>query len=391
MDCSRITPRPPIRVEIENGDKGRLKVVWDDTESQFYPYQIDAETVEAEANKIRKKLAALVRASMEEPLAPYGPLIKDIARAGKDLYDALFTDAGPSEQDVRKVLRWFDGLRSPHRIFFRVDGFIHIPWHLIYDADPEQLPEDEAEDLSVYKSFWCLKYLVSCMYSGITPQSESADVTSFRLLPVLHKAVYELASKHLPEEEKKELLNLFKEFGMEIFSRKSLIDAWTSVGNLNRVLFFFCHANGTTLALSESEEDPISLVEFKKKLRFVEGATNAVSLTFLNGCSTAAGKATQGFIEATSRPGHCGFIGTETEIPNVYALRFGTAFLRCLGQTGWSLFEVMDAMRHLHWPLSLIYGLYAHAGFKVTRNSEATIWTTRPANFSRGPIGAEPL
>jgi hypothetical protein len=389
MTYNRVNPRPLIRVDIRSGDKGRLKVVWDDGERRYDPYQIDEDMVVQEASVIRRKLSALVRVSMTDPPGQYGPLIKDIARAGKELYDALFFDAGPSEQDVEVVRDWFSGLQGSRRVSFVVDGFIHVPWHLIYDGDPEQLPDDEAAP-DTYESFWCLKYLVSCMYRGNTPYSDSdvRNPSKFRLLPVLHKDAFEVALAYMPVDEQQALSGLFNQFGKAIHGRRELIDAWQLAGNLNRILFFFCHANGTTLALNQ--DDAISVNDFKKRFAFSKAGKGAVALTFLNGCSTAVGLETQGFIEATSRPGHCGFVGTETEIPNVYALRYGNAFLQCLLETGWPLVEVMDAMRRLHWPLSLIYGLYGYAGFKIDRQPEATVWPIGP-NFSRGPIGAAPL
>src|SRR6266508_2535427 len=386
MTYNRMKPRPLIRVDIRSGDPGRLKVIWDDGERRYDPYQIDTDMVVQEAGAIRRKLSALIRTSMTDPPGQYGPLIKDIARAGRELYDALFYDAGPSEQDVEVVRNWFNGLQGPHRLSFVVDGYIHVPWHLIYEGAPEQLPDVEA-DPAAYESFWCQKYLVSCIYRGNTPHSDSdaRGPGRFRLLPVLHKEIFELARAHMPADEQQALTELFNQFGKAIHDRRELIDAWQAAGNVNRMLFFFCHANGTTLALNP--DDAISINDFKKRFAFSKAGASAVALTFLNGCSTAVGQETQGFIEATSRPGHCGFVGTETEVPNVYALRFGTAFLQCLLETGWPLVEVMDAMRRLHWPLSIVYGLYGYAGFKIHREPEATAWPIGP-NFSRGPIGA---
>lgn len=396
MPFSALAQRPHIRVEIKNGDDGRFKVVWDDTENPpFDSYNIDIETIVRDAAVVREKLDLLVNTLMADPQARYGVLLKNLARAGHELYKDIFLDAGKSVQDVAIVQDWFEdkSKTEPLRLTFIVDGYVHVPWGLIFDSDPDQIP-DFAEDIESYKDFWCLKYLATCNYKGLDPftAGKGHNQNEFRLVPVVHQAEYELSRWKADDPEGLAFDKVVAEFGGPISDLKSLAKAWSISFNANKILFFYCHADGSNLAISKTES--ISTDQIKKQLRFPRGQriTSAV-FTFLNGCSTAVGKEkSQGFIEATTREGFCGFIGTETDIPNVYALRFGAAFLAGMLQTGWTVLDLMDAMRRSHWPLSLLYQIYGSPKFRVARQPAAAMWPQESIpNFSLGPIGAKPI
>ena len=112
-------------------------------------------------------------------------------------------------------------------------------------------------------------------------------------------------------------------------------------------------------------------------------------IVFLNGCHTAVGDPGGGFLEATGGSGFCGFIGTETGIPDVFALRFGSAFL-CQILRGGTVTEVMSALRAAHWPLSLVYGTYC-AEIQLTPNAGVTKikLPVEPSNFATCGVGAD--
>jgi hypothetical protein len=312
-------------------------------------------------------------------------ILRDLAFEGRGLYRALFRSIDEYNTIPLAVQKWLSDIGEPCRIDVTVDGFIHVPWGLIFEGDPSQLPANaEGVYVTGYDGFWCLKYLLACMYHRITPR---AGRRTFRLFPVFHEKEFSVASKQIPPDELTALNNLFGAYGKALHDRRDLLDAWRSAGDSNRILFFYCHANGRMLALNES--DLISTYDFQGDLDYANDAPNAIALTFLNGCSTAVVEERKGFLEATSQRGFCGFIGTETKVPNVYALRFGAALVQCFLESGWSLVDVMDAMRRLHWPLSLVYGLYGYSELRAARDPEAAQWPPSAIpNFSLGPMGA---
>jgi hypothetical protein len=101
------------------------------------------------------------------------------------------------------------------------------------------------------------------------------------------------------------------------------------------MLYFLCHADGERLALGA--ENLITLNDFRK-IKPNRLDHHAGCLVFINGCETAVGAADGGFLKATCRPGFYGFIGTETKVPDLVALRFGVEFLREFLSSGTALF-----------------------------------------------------
>jgi hypothetical protein len=394
MEFEALKHRDLIRVWIKNGKKGFFKVTWDDNVNPpFGPYFIDKDAVTANAADIRTKLEALVDEAINDPEAILGPLLKDLAKAGRELYDTLFGKDPDHPGRALMIKRWLEGKPQPLRLNFIVDGYVHIPWSLIFGGDHDRIPNDSV-DIAHFSDFWCLKYLLTCTYKGLDPitAENGQNANAFRLLPILHQSEIELSQKSVPPSETEDFNGIIKRFGFgkeKISSLEALSKAWTKSLGLNKILFFYCHAHGTRLEISESES--IEPYQFKSKLQFPDDhRVNCAALTFLNGCSTAVGDDAKGFIEATTREGFCGFIGTETDIPNVYALRFGAAFIKCMLETGWSVLDVVDAMRRAHWPLSLLYQIYGSPTFRVAREP-ATRWSAPLVNFSRGPIGEKQI
>ena len=380
--------RTAIRVWIKKADGGQFKVVWDDIEStNLAPYNINEEAVIADATAVREKLDRLVDAIMADQAAPLGPLLKDVARAGRELYDDLFMDEGEAAVKARE---WFEEQNQPIRLTFVVDTYVHVPWGLIFDGNPDDIPEGST-DMADYSDFWCIKYLVSCAYKNLDPTTVAniKRQREFRLLPIVHPDEFNASRLYVSAEEAEVVEKILTRFNA-ISDIRGLVRAWTDALGVNKILFFYCHGNGTRLAISSTES--ISSYELMKKLRFPSRQrVKCAALTFLNGCSTAVGEDKKGFIEAMTREGFCGFIGTEADIPNVYALRFGVAFLHCMLETGWSVLDVVDTMRRAHWPLSLLYQIYGSPSFRIHRETVAGTAPIQTFNFSRGPIGARPI
>src|SRR5204863_10056483 len=117
-------------------------------------------------------------------------------------------------------------------------------------------------------------------------------------------------------------------------------------------------------------------------------------VVFLNGCSTATGHPDGAFLEATGQPGMCGFIGTETVVPDVFALRFSLSFLSQFLQGGRSVSDIMHELWVRHFPLSLVYSIYTYPLLQVERQAAVQPAPATPQddeNFSFGTLGSATL
>jgi hypothetical protein len=113
-------------------------------------------------------------------------------------------------------------------------------------------------------------------------------------------------------------------------------------------------------------------------------------LVFLNGCHTAIGSAKEGgFLQATAYGGFCGFVGTEAEVPDVFALRFANAFLSQLLYTGSRAIDAMNKTRRDYWPLSLVYNLSCHPDFRFNPRGVTPPDLLPPPDFSKDAIGSD--
>ena len=375
-----------LKVRIAYADDHKRTVVWQDPECDWFSYEVDLDLLVEKAREIRNCLNDFVVQCMKPNGATHcGAELKALAKAGYDLYQALFYNDGTGRNPT-EIKEW---LRKQEncRINFTVIDRIHIPWGLIFDRDPETLNGQEKDTgIDIYRDFWCIKYQLSSMYSRLCP-TRSRSFTSIRLVSVLNQNVFDKVLPHLGDNEKKILDWLNTQYGPSLFGSKELIEKWKSEGEDVDILLFYCHADGTALSLSHN--DRLSMHDFKLKLqKQVKTGDTPACLVFLNGCSTAVGEDSGGFLDATSKPGFCGFIGTETSVPDVFAMRYGLTFIFELLNSGKPVYQIANELRVAHWPVSLVYGTYCYPPLQILRSQEPIFPPPMLTNFSTLQLGS---
>lgn len=361
-----------IRIDVkEVEDRRELKVVWND-ELPWPAYTIYRPAVERSAREIRRSLRELMSAGLNKTLAleRSGRLLKDLARQGAELYQALMTPAGEAAVHPKEIRSYYEQLQEPYALRFCVSNGVFVPWGLVYGANPEALAEDPAEvSADTYSAFWCLSRKLATVYERLPPDSvgRGQDASSLGMLSVVHPNAFEAAKKLLPAEAERDFVDwLQNRFGGPIVTGRDLKRVWREAGSDTGLLYFYCHANASTLALSEEEK--IEAAELFLTLAGAERprpSGRCGCLVLMNGCSTAVGDPASDFLLSTSQAGMCGFVGTETEVPDVFALRFSLSLLELLFREGLTLGDAMQSLYKAHFPLSLLYGLYAHPGFRM--------------------------
>ena len=356
-----------IRVDVKPQGDRELKIVWND--DQPWPaYSIPRTAIDAAARRIRRALAVMVDAALAGTLATSADVVKDLACAGSALYETLFaaTDRG----DVaRRVRSYYENAES-FRLRFSVETSVFVPWGLVYPARTEEvenlpLPADITKP-GDYDRFWCLSRELATVYDRIPPDAVGRDFNSAGLgiMRVLHSEAFETATHQLGRAPEGQLLAWLDRAAPPITTRKDLRHAWKTRGGTTGLLYFYCHANATKLALSEEEK--IESAELLVTLSGAPRTPNTPScLLMINGCSTAVGDAKGDFMAAASQEGLCGFIGSETDVPDLFAMRFSLALLNLLFREQLSVGSAMHRLYRRHFPLSLVYGLYAHPDFQM--------------------------
>jgi hypothetical protein len=396
-----LPPKPDYSVNIESVEPAYFKIVWAHG-LRYRSYLIDKGDIETISSDIRAQLGSLVSNALIRDKAMANndsikitaadaaerDIMQELTRQCSELFTALFTCAPGSDADQSYVNIIRDQIRSessPKSICFLVKARIYVPWGLLYDGSPtiNAKPTDPDD----FSGLWCLRHRVSVVFDTLASPNDfviTYDSKSFHFLTAGDNSEFrkaKLALKRSPAERSL-MARLLKKYGRPAISSHDLISTWNDVEQRLGLLYLFCHADARTVGFSV--DDTMSVIAFKNTL--VKSTTSPRCLVFLNGCFTANPDAKGTFLEATGRDGFCGYIGAETEVPALFAFRFGLAFQRLLFQ-GHEVAEIMAHLLRKHWPLSLVYGLYAFPHLSITPNSDVGCPPLPDVNYSNGPLG----
>lgn len=379
-----------IRVDVKPHSDRELKIVWNDDQA-WPPYNISRTAVVNASARIRKVLEALVSAALDGKVAASGEILKKLARAGSFLYETLF--AATEGVQVAQRVRNYYANDQPFLLRFSVETSVFAPWGLVFPAPLEEVEKlPVPADLSVpgpYDAFWCMSRGLATVYDRI-PQDAAGrqDTTALGLMRVINRETFDTVKASVASAPELRLLQWLDGIAPPIMTARELQAAWKGVGAKTGLLYFYCHANATKLELGPAEQlDSSDLLVYLSASR--RDPSTSGCLLVINGCSTAVGDPRGDFMVAASQEGLCGFVGTETDVPDVFALRFSLALFDLLFRQGLRISDAMSQLYRSHFPLSLLYGLYAHPDFKMQKEglSEALELT----NLSFGPVGSGQL
>ncbi|WP_354124931.1 hypothetical protein [Bradyrhizobium sp. LA6.10] len=340
------------------------------------------------AADIRKVLLELVNHCLKDKAETAAPILKQLARKGNALYKTLFLRM-EGDEDAAGVKKYYASLGEPFRIEFRVADSVLVPWGLMYSGDPELLPDDwrgieQTAWWHTYHQFWCFAHDTTVRYIGIKP-SQVGDASSLGMLRVAHPSVFGKAKDTISSEVEKSFSAWLDErYGMPINTEQALKDSWQERASQIGLLYFYCHATPNQLAIGT--DDTINASGLFLILADTKRDNETGCLVFINGCRTAAADPGGTFLLPASVTGHVGFVGTETDVPDVFALRFSTSLLHLLFKDGKTLGEAMSRLYRDHFPLSLVYGIYAHPNFRMCQDGAPSL--SKQTNFSDDVVGS---
>jgi hypothetical protein len=382
-----------VRVDVKAHGDRELKIVWNDA-PPWPAYNISRSAVEAATRRIRDVLRDLVQAALGGKLGASGEILKDLARAGSLLYETLFAATEHKEYATRVHRYYSNPEGEPFRLRFSVETSVFVPWGLVFPAtadEVEALPvlADIAEP-GPYAKFWCMGRELATIYDRIPQDAAGRGYKSSHLgvMRVVNRQAFDEVKPHIASASEVELLAWLEATAPPILTAKDLRLAWKGSGATTGLLYFYCHANATKLALSDQEHiessDLLVTLSGPPRERSISGC-----LLVINGCSTAVGDPKGDFMVAASQEGLCGFVGTEADVPDVFALRFSLALLDLLFREGVTVAAAMLRLYQSHFPLSLLYGLYAHPEFSMPKTGTPKL--VEVPNLSLQPVGTRRL
>lgn len=379
-----------LNVSPEQGDE--YKLVWGCGAGELRPYAVSGERVRRASEDVRRVLNSITDryrsweiAGKEGPF-DYAPLLSELAYAGENLCEALFTATSGNQISALEARTFISAsLEETIPLTIFVSGTpLHVPWGFVFRGDATDLPAARGEAAD-FRDFWTSLFNISVSFSrtslfGLKKPSQD----SFYLVHALHDKNFSSATSALSADQQKfvtEIINLeLGNFTDWISCRKKWRESQDEQRILeqqdpNSIIYIFGHSDGKIISLSEDASDSRYIIDsngfsatFKKSPR-----SGSSTICFINGCRTGGGYLGDGFITVTAMHGFQGFIGSEAELSSTFAARFGAEFMRRMCLDGYS---VEEAFAELRWqpeffPLSLLYSCYAEPQFRVRARAGA--------------------
>ena len=359
-----------IQLQVTGDVEGSWHLTWQDPQWRDRHYHVDAAVLEDSAKDVRTALQDLVDDARNK--LRLGKALKKLAKAGSMLQKAIFLTRDKGFADAVYIRDVHLPSRTDWTLLISVNQRVYIPWGLAYDGDPDALPDDpNAITPELYAGFWALKYHICTLHEIIDPSGVRKPRANdeVQMLTVVNRPIWDTAVKNIPHTEVAMFNGTLARSEPPIASSEEFFKTFKKLYRGIDLLYVYCHANGTKLALGGDDE--ISVTKFQMNLYFDDREPHPPCLVFLNGCQTAIGAEKGGFMKATGGPGFCGFIGTEAKVPDLFALRFAARFFSLLLYEELTVGEIMDKLRNEHFPLCLVYSTCCHPLFKIKRITPA--------------------
>ena len=376
-----------LRISSEGDD--RLKLIWtlpDEGDTWEPPsYSIDAGLLLQAANAVRKQLKVIAHATGPFGAAEFAPLLQNLAQRGEELFLQLMPDMGNGgASDLQQRLEQVAQSAKPDRHDFKIileTEKLFVPWGFVFSGRRNDLPRTPTLSLADMKGFWLFHFNISIAHSSTSRLPLKRKSVACKLF-ALHADMFNGARELLKIDDEKcwdRLEKLLAGKMAPTMDWESFEAAWKEVrDDYDSVLYLFGHSDGQRIQLrdkdgGDEEDDPKFDLLAASLKRFRKRPSDSVSIFLLNGCCTAAPHPdseevpiSANFLKETRQPGYFGFVGTEAQVSNVFACRYGTEFLWRLCREGRSVGETFDELLQdgKLFPQNLLYSCYADRKFR---------------------------
>jgi hypothetical protein len=356
-----------LTLKVTAQDTNKLKLSWSADNWLAEPYLVGRNLVESAAAGVRATLNEITDHYMRAPEPDYRPFLPRLAEAGAILSDVLFSVQGGGGDGADQAKEVIAAMQPRERMTVYSDASAHVPWNFVYrGADVDRL-RDASGTIDDFRDFWSSVFSINTRFNRTEFMADRPRArANFRVLYILHKDQLNKAKEHLESDEAACLDKLLRYEVGEAIDWETSFRKWSQIEQNDSVVYVFGHSDGHRIALDDGNDPKYQLDAARILHRFKKKkGTPSATIWFVNGCRSGAGDMDNGFLAVTSSPGCHGFIGTEAQVPNDFATRYGIAFMHHLCEDGWCVQDTYDALRERLFPLSLIYSSFAHARFRI--------------------------
>lgn len=379
-----------FELRVEGGSEdSRLKLVWTATGPEVswpaQPYEISRGSLQQASEMVRGVLRQLAMIPDPSPEDQYQTILRELFARSGALCDNLFSaaDGGqPIADDARELLRTARSevaadSAPPSLEIILCDETVHVPWGFVLDQEASDLPAKFKQSVEDLASFWLVCFKLGVRFQGGRSRLPKPGCSGCRSLYALHEDLFTRARAALRKYHAELDHRLDELLGGDTLTATTWTDCqrhWKQIAEeYDSIVYMFGHSDGERIILADGSETVDAVLpasSFSTSFR-KRSDTRSASVCILNGCRTAAPSASQpwpaSFLSSTRRPGFFGFVGTETEVPNDFASRYGVKLLWRLCREGQSLGDAFDALRREAdlFPLNLLYTCFANRNFRL--------------------------
>lgn len=380
-----------LRAEVEEND---LNCVWSGDDFWDLPaYHAPLGLIRQTSEAIRELLGVITDEYIRNTLNHRERLV-DVAKLGKELATHLFTSLEDSAipETVKSVMVGAVNPSSADRkAKLRItvaDSALQIPWGFVFLGELPSFKARLTADLSLASLFglWAASFEITARYSvgsvGRLPAMPRTE-PAFCPLFILHEDLFSKAAAHSGHIEELNWFKTLRDHGRVVVDWESCEEQWSAIAQNDSLVYIYGHSDGKAIYLQDNPNDQSKYVLRSGAFGsvFERSDKRPVSICILNGCRTLApsdttdvGRFDQSFLLGTHRNGFCGFIGTEAEVANDVAMKYGLSLLRRVCIDGESVGEAFDALQtdQTLFPMNLYYSCYANREFRVAKSSTAS-------------------
>lgn len=366
----------------------RLSFTWSQGTDAFPPYHLVGEhfiIVQQLIEETRKSLGVLVNTYLDYLQQPQNMEARTelsasslrLANAGYELRKRLFKP-NEGERDAKEVAMWLANLHkhcSLESVEIVTEGWLQLPWNLLYDCIPDEKAFVAGNDLSAWEPFWGYRYNLAVSQRvdvlRTTPLRRMPWSENLKVLLVVDPGVF----NDLPETQQLRLKNFADRHSLSFIGNKSDL-ATAMAGGRADLMYWLGHATPEALYLGDGDDSRITPTDLTKLL---EGDDDRVGgLIFLNACRTAEATQSAGsYLKAVFGLKMSGLIATEHQTIDTFACPFGVDFLEAVLDRGEPVGLALQRLRQRVpedlrvYPhiilLGLLYGTYCPPELCITR------------------------
>ena len=356
-----------LMLTVTAQDTNKLKLSWGSDNWQAEPYLVGRRLVEEAAEGVRSVLNEITDNYMRVKPPDYRPFLPRLAEAGVTLSDVLFSVQGGASDAAEQAKEVIAVMQPRERLTVYSDASVHVPWNFVYrGSEPDGL-SDASGRIEDFRDFWSSLFSINTRFNRTEFMADKPRArANFRVLYILNRDQLKNATQEFNDHEKECFEKLTQYEIGEATDWETSFRKWGQIEQNDSVVYVFGHSDGHRIALDEGNDPKYQLdaVRILSRFKKKKGGSSA-TIWFVNGCRSGAGDMDNGFLAVTSAPGCHGFIGTEAQVPNDFAARYGMAFMHHLCEDGWCVQDTYDLLRNDLFPLSLVYSSFAHARFRV--------------------------